>query len=80
MAAPKGNRFAVRPGKGKASTKRHLVSVTDEEHARHHELADALNKTLSDVVRELLDEKASQVLGPKKRDGGRTSRRPTSKG
>jgi hypothetical protein len=74
MAAPKGNRFALRRGTGKASTKKHLVSVTDEEHARHHELADALGKTLAELVRELLAAKADQVLGLQ-----RSSKRPPKK-
>ena len=36
--------------------------MTLAEHARHHELAAALGKKLAALVRELLDERADQVL------------------
>ncbi|MEY4548402.1 MAG: hypothetical protein RL685_4597 [Pseudomonadota bacterium] len=67
MTAAKGNRYALRPGKSGASTKRHVVPVTEEEHARHKELAAVLVKTVAELIRELLDAKADEVLGASKR-------------
>lgn len=64
MAAPKGNRYNVRPGATGRSTKRHVIPVTEEEHARHHELARVQGRKLADLVRELLDARAAEVLGP----------------
>lgn len=64
MPAAKGNQYALRPGATGRSRKRHVVPVTDAEHARHHELARALGQRLADVVRGLLDARAAEVLGP----------------
>ena len=63
MPAAKGNQHALRPGAAGRSTKRHVILVTDAEHARHRELAKALGRRLADVARELLDAKADEVLG-----------------
>lgn len=62
MTAAKGNKYNLRPGTAARSSKRHVIPVTDEEHARHHELALALGKKLAELVRQLLDERADQVL------------------
>jgi hypothetical protein len=64
MTAAKGNQYALRPGAAGRSTSRHVIPVTAEEHERHHALAEALSKKLAVLVRELLNERADQVLPP----------------
>jgi hypothetical protein len=75
MPAAKGNQYALRSGATGRSTKRHVVPVTEAEHARHHELAHALgDRKLADVIRELLNARADEVLG-----GPRPERRKARK-
>lgn len=64
MTAAKGNQYALRPGAAGRSTKRHVIPVTAEEHERHHELARVLDRKLAVLARELLNERADQVLPP----------------
>lgn len=71
MTAAKGNRYALRPGKTAASTKRHIILATEEEHAEHHALATELGMKFSDLVRQLLREKRAELDAKK-----RASKRP----
>lgn len=75
MTAPKGNKFALRPGATASSKKRHVIPVTEEEHAAHHELARARGKKLADLVRELLNAAVAAELGDHETPARRSPRR-----
>lgn len=67
MTAAKGNRYGLRPGQSEPSTKRHLISVTETEHAEHRALAEYLGTTVADLFRQLMREKRESVTAEGKR-------------